>query len=227
MGQHATEHNSIFARIARRFRRRISRRPKYRSEKIIIHEISPADSHFDFPWNQPGHAEQQDQIANSIKSLFDRDAALAADKNISAARSVNAEREYDFGQQRKFHDNEQCQLSGNRGRDAVTDIDGDPYPQSLQRRETAPRENQSSTIQPPECKDSNISGHTHGNPRWLNGEWQPEGDTWDYTTVVKDPITMEQIYPHVHTTFTVHRTRSIHFHEHRFAIQPVIDTSSS
>lgn len=47
--------------------------------------------------------------------------------------------------------------------------------------------------------------------------------TVDQVAHVEPAIVEEQIRPHVHTEFQVQRTRSIHIHEHRTIIQPIIE----
>lgn len=46
---------------------------------------------------------------------------------------------------------------------------------------------------------------------------------WDYTIHSRPPVIQEESKPHVHTIHEPHRTREIHFHEHRYIYQPVID----
>ncbi|KAH7313598.1 hypothetical protein B0I35DRAFT_480275 [Stachybotrys elegans] len=45
----------------------------------------------------------------------------------------------------------------------------------------------------------------------------------DYTIHRRDPVVHEEIYPHMHTIYQPRRTRSIHFFEHRYYIQPIAD----
>lgn len=49
----------------------------------------------------------------------------------------------------------------------------------------------------------------------------------DHTVHTRPPVTHEEIKPHVHTIYHPVHTRSIHIHEHRLIIQPIIDTSST
>lgn len=46
---------------------------------------------------------------------------------------------------------------------------------------------------------------------------------WDHAIHSNPPIVHEEVKPHVHTVYEPHRTRTIHFHEHRYIYQPVID----
>ncbi|CRK42782.1 hypothetical protein BN1708_008871 [Verticillium longisporum] len=46
---------------------------------------------------------------------------------------------------------------------------------------------------------------------------------FDHTVITRQPVTHEEIRPHVHTIYEQRRTRSIHYHEHRTLIQPIID----
>lgn len=46
----------------------------------------------------------------------------------------------------------------------------------------------------------------------------------DYTLDSRKPVTHETIHPHVHTIYEPRRTRSIHYEEHHYFIQPIIDT---
>ena len=48
----------------------------------------------------------------------------------------------------------------------------------------------------------------------------------DYTLDSRKPVTHETIHPHVHTIYEPRRTRSIHYEEHHYYIQPIIDTSA-
>ncbi|KAF4464609.1 hypothetical protein FALBO_8561 [Fusarium albosuccineum] len=45
----------------------------------------------------------------------------------------------------------------------------------------------------------------------------------DHAVHHRAPVIQEQIRPHVHTIYEPRRTRSIHHHEHRKLIQPIID----
>lgn len=45
---------------------------------------------------------------------------------------------------------------------------------------------------------------------------------WDYTIHTRPAIIQEEVKPHVHTIYQPRRTRSIHFHEHRYIYQPII-----
>ncbi|KAM0277759.1 hypothetical protein ACHAQH_005552 [Verticillium albo-atrum] len=47
--------------------------------------------------------------------------------------------------------------------------------------------------------------------------------TFDRTVDVRPAVTHEEIRPHIHTIYEQRRTRSIHYHEHRTLIQPIID----
>lgn len=55
--------------------------------------------------------------------------------------------------------------------------------------------------------------------------------TVDYMTHFRPPICHENIFPRQHTIYQVQRTRSVHFHEHYYYVQPLAktnnDTSSS
>ncbi|CAM1505719.1 Fc.00g113560.m01.CDS01 [Cosmosporella sp. VM-42] len=46
---------------------------------------------------------------------------------------------------------------------------------------------------------------------------------FDHTAHNRPAVTHEEVKPHVHTIYEPHRTRSIHYHEHKDVIQPVID----
>ncbi|KAM5377312.1 hypothetical protein ACJZ2D_005131 [Fusarium nematophilum] len=47
----------------------------------------------------------------------------------------------------------------------------------------------------------------------------------DHTVHPRDPVVHEDIRPHVHTIYEPRRTRSIHHHEYKTLIQPIIDPS--
>jgi hypothetical protein len=50
--------------------------------------------------------------------------------------------------------------------------------------------------------------------------------TVDHYTHVRPAVVEEHIRPHIHTVHHIERTRSIHFHEHRYLIQPIVDPST-
>lgn len=50
-----------------------------------------------------------------------------------------------------------------------------------------------------------------------------QGDYYDLTTHIRPAVVEEHIRPHVHTIYEPRHTRSLHFHEHRTWIQPIID----
>ncbi|KFA81279.1 hypothetical protein S40288_10968 [Stachybotrys chartarum IBT 40288] len=45
----------------------------------------------------------------------------------------------------------------------------------------------------------------------------------DYTVHNREPVMHEEVQPHVHTVYNIERTVSVHEHEHKYYIQPVID----
>lgn len=53
---------------------------------------------------------------------------------------------------------------------------------------------------------------------------QSQDTDWDYTLHTRPPVIQQDIRPHVHTIYQPRRTRSIHYHEHRYIYQPIIDT---
>ena len=58
--------------------------------------------------------------------------------------------------------------------------------------------------------------------------WPPSAQSqdadWDYTLHTRPPVIQQEVRPHVHTIYQPRRTRSIHYHEHRYIYQPIIDT---
>lgn len=75
------------------------------------------------------------------------------------------------------------------------------------------------------CDEAARSGDqgesSHANPS-LHVQERSDID-FDYTLHNRAPVTHEEVKPHVHTIYEPRRTRSIHFHEHRTKIQPIID----
>lgn len=61
---------------------------------------------------------------------------------------------------------------------------------------------------------------------WTENHQVPRSveETVDYTTHMNPAVVQEHVMPHVHTIHHIQRSRSIHFHEHRYRIQPIIDT---
>lgn len=57
------------------------------------------------------------------------------------------------------------------------------------------------------------------------GRSQPDVSV-DTVTHSRPAVTHEEIKPHVHTVYHPVRTRSIHIHEHRFLIQPIVVPAS-
>lgn len=49
-----------------------------------------------------------------------------------------------------------------------------------------------------------------------------EHETVDHTTHERAPAVVETVKPRVHTVYHIKRTRSIHFHEHFFHVQPIV-----
>ncbi|GAB0138456.1 hypothetical protein EsDP_00006691 [Epichloe bromicola] len=54
-------------------------------------------------------------------------------------------------------------------------------------------------------------------------EPQQKHETVDYTTHERAPAVVETVKPRVHTVYEIKRTRSIHFHEHFFHVQPIVE----
>lgn len=93
-------------------------------------------------------------------------------------------------------------------------------------------------------KSSNMCGHLHVSPdgevcdisydafspRQTSQTEHPVTDVlehqnvdFDHTVHERPPVVHEEIHPHIHTVYELRRTRSLHFHEHRFAVQPILD----
>ncbi|PTB46184.1 hypothetical protein M441DRAFT_444749 [Trichoderma asperellum CBS 433.97] len=53
------------------------------------------------------------------------------------------------------------------------------------------------------------------------------GDYMDRSVDHRPVVTQQEVKPHIHTVYEPKRTRSIHLHEHRTLIQPIVDPAAS
>ncbi|KAI9151496.1 hypothetical protein HJFPF1_08700 [Paramyrothecium foliicola] len=90
-------------------------------------------------------------------------------------------------------------------------------PQSAHPAEDSREPSSSQQAAPPKADDGRLEPAPYHE---LHNE--PEEDV-DYTLDTRKPVTHEVIKPHVHTIYEPRRTRSIHFEEHRYYIQPILD----
>ncbi|KAG5983900.1 hypothetical protein E4U55_006812 [Claviceps digitariae] len=96
--------------------------------------------------------------------------------------------------------------------------------------ETAPRlhEQPSETSKQPDAQLAVRDAETtedHYTTTSQQHETPTESSTVDYTTHERTPVVEETVEKQVHTVYQLERTRSNHFHEHFYHIQPIVDTS--
>lgn len=96
-------------------------------------------------------------------------------------------------------------------------------------RETLQKETDTEELRGADVSDSGeASGVTFTSrytPEYLRSLYPPNTVTHsvDYTTHYRPAIVQEVVRPSIHEIVEVHRTRSIHLHEHRQAVQPILD----